>query len=220
MHKTKQIQFRFRKGMNVGQIDAALDPLLADAFIDTGDLDVLLDTSNPQSIVVGRTGAGKSALLLTLEDRCERVIRIEPSALSLQYLSNSTVLPVLTKAGVHLEPFYQLLWRHVFVMELIRHRFQLREDGGAASFLDRLSTALTANRAERAALEYYKEWNPTLWETTDVRVREITNKLQERIGHPVASPPSGRSWLRVRRSRRTRLSVLRRWIGRNVLSTR
>ncbi|MES2125212.1 MAG: hypothetical protein V4503_11055 [Gemmatimonadota bacterium] len=181
MAKEKQVSFKFRRGLNVGQIDATFDTFLRDAFVDVGESSILADTTSPKCIVVGRTGAGKTALLLRLEEIEERVIRIHPDALSLQYLSNSTMLPQMARAGVHLEVFYNLLWRHVFIMELIRARFNLREESGGLSFLEKITTALGANRAEKAALEYYRQWNPKLWETTDVRVREITSTLNERI---------------------------------------
>jgi hypothetical protein len=172
---------RFRKGMSVGNIDAEFDGLLKQAFVHTGDLDVLVDTKNPKSITVGRTGSGKTALLLKLEDYKEHVLRVHPDTLSLQYLSNSTILPQLAKLGVHLEVFYQLLWRHVFVMELIRDRFDLVDEGGQRSFLQRLSDLFVPNKAEKEALEYYRQWNPSYWESAEVRVREITSSLDERV---------------------------------------
>src|SRR5689334_20669901 len=102
----KQASFAFRKGVTVGNIEAELDGYLREAFIDRGDLGILQDTRSPKSIVVGRTGAGKSALLLQLEHSREHVIRIRPDALSLQYLSNSTILPNLAKIGIRLDLFY------------------------------------------------------------------------------------------------------------------
>src|SRR2546427_429192 len=105
---TKQVTFRFKKGMSVGNIAAEFDRLLEAVFVDTGDLGVLSDTTSPKSIVVGRTGAGKTALLMRLEEASEHPLRIKPTTLSLQYLSNTTILPNLAKLGVNLDVFYQL----------------------------------------------------------------------------------------------------------------
>ncbi len=177
----RQVTFRFQKGDSVGDIDAELDRSLDEDYVDTGDLAILRSIANPRSVVVGRTGSGKTALLKQLEKKSERVIRIHPGHLSLQYLTNSTIIPELVKMGVHLEPFYQLLWRHVLVMELIRNRFELREDSGRRGFLQRLGDRISINRAEKKALEYYTEWNPTFWENSDVRVQEITKKLRDKM---------------------------------------
>lgn len=176
------VKFRYQKGLNVGNIDAEFDSFLAEVFLDRGDLRILQDTKNAKSVIVGRTGAGKTALLLQLENTKEHVLRIHPDALSLQYLSNSTILPTLVRVGVNLDLFYALLWRHIFVMELIRARFNLLEDEGKRSFTQRVADFFTGfNQSEKAALDHYREWNPSFWETTSVRVKEITKSLDERL---------------------------------------
>ena len=53
-----------------GEADAENDlNFLADCFVDIGDFEVIENTEAPQSIVLGRTGIGKSALLEQLETR-------------------------------------------------------------------------------------------------------------------------------------------------------
>jgi hypothetical protein len=180
----RQATFKFRRGVTVGSVVAETDgTFLADAFLDTGHLSVLRDTANPKSVVVGRTGAGKSALLLKLEETEERAIRIRPGNLSLRYLNNSTIIPYLTKIGVRLDPFYQLLWRHVFVMELIRRHYGLDDEGAATNFLQRISTFVARNTSakKRRALDYFKNWNPRFWCESDIRVKEITDRLKESV---------------------------------------
>jgi GTP-binding protein EngB required for normal cell division len=72
-------EFVFRKHMTVGEADAENDQsFLEDCFVDIGDYEVLCNTSAPQCIVLGRTGAGKSALLEQVIRNQERVINIEP----------------------------------------------------------------------------------------------------------------------------------------------
>lgn len=175
------ITFRFKKGLSVGDVDAEFDRFLAEAFHDTGDLDLLRDTNVPKSVVVGRTGAGKTALLKRLEETSERVLRIDPATLSLQYLSNTTIIPYLQRLGVKLDLFYALLWRHILVMEIIRHHFDLREEAGQRSFWRKIADLWTLDKSEKHALEYYTEWNPSFWESSDVRVKEITNALKQRV---------------------------------------
>lgn len=182
--RSKQTGFRFKRGVTVGSVVAETDQrLLREAFVDNGQLDVLRDTGDPKSVLVGRTGAGKSALIVKLAES-ERVIRVRPTTLSLRYLTNSTILPYLTRLGVNLDPFYQLLWRHVFAMELIRHRFKLDDKPGPAGLIQRLVNGITGladSARKRRALEYYQTWNPQFWRDADVRIKDITNKLQDKL---------------------------------------
>ena len=53
-----------RQNFKIGELDAESDTLLLEnCFIDSGYLSKLLNPSDTSSIVIGRTGAGKSALL-------------------------------------------------------------------------------------------------------------------------------------------------------------
>lgn len=84
MAKIAKSDFIFKKHMSIGEADAEHDEkFLEDCFVDIGDYDVLADTEASQSIILGRTGVGKSALLSQIERNAERVIKIEPEELAL-----------------------------------------------------------------------------------------------------------------------------------------
>ena len=51
------------------------DRFLNQCFVDTGDYGTLVDCSNPHRIIVGRTGAGKSALICHLIQNVKRNIK-------------------------------------------------------------------------------------------------------------------------------------------------
>src|ERR1035438_7743741 len=79
MAKLRSSQFTFRKNDTVGAEGAELDHLyLADCFYDHGDLDIIRDCSNPSCIIVGRTGSGKTALMMKLQEYEENIISLEP----------------------------------------------------------------------------------------------------------------------------------------------
>lgn len=185
-----QVAFKFRKDMSIGDNAAEYDTLLRDAFLDTGDLDILLDTARPASVIVGRTGSGKTALITMLTERADRVLRVQPENLSMQYLSNTTVIAWLLERGVHLDVFYQLLWRHVLVMELIRDHFSLRDAEGQQNFFRRIADSLRFNKSEQKALKYYNEFNPEFWEESDVRVRQITDAFSSKLAAELGATPA------------------------------
>jgi hypothetical protein len=107
-------KFRFKTTDTIGAEDAAQDQsYLESCFVDTGEIAILRDCADHRRIVVGRTGSGKSALLIRFQDIADVVIPVKPESLSLQYISNSTILNYLMDLGVNLDIFFRLLWRHV-----------------------------------------------------------------------------------------------------------
>jgi len=181
--RTTQRVLKFKQNWSVGSNAAEHEDkdLLERAFVDTGVLELLRDTRGPKCVVVGRTGVGKTALLLQLERSSERVLRIRPDQLSMKYLVGSTILPRLRALEVDLGPFYQLLWRHVLTSEVLRHYFRLH-GGGPFDAPGRWTRLLRLfDRRKREALEYFRQWSPSFWADTDVRLREITQKLTDDI---------------------------------------
>jgi hypothetical protein len=177
--KSKPSEFKFRKHDNVGFENAELDEsYLRECYYEIGDLAVLLDCQNPRCIVLGRTGSGKSALLLEVEDQVEHPIRINPENLSLQYLSNSTILPKLEAMGVSLGLFYKLLWRHVFAVELIKAKFGLRTEADTRNFLERIWEFFVRDREKERVIDYLTEWGKEFWKDTEYRVKEVASKLE------------------------------------------
>lgn len=169
-------EFRFARLDSLGAAAAEHDEqFLIDCFVETDEANCILDTSNPRTIVVGRTGAGKTALLRHIE-RSTRAITIEPEALALAHISNSTILRFLDELGVDLDVFFKLLWRHIIAVEILRARFP--SDG--RNFLDKLLGFISGPRY-REALEYLRDWGESFWEETEYRTREITRKLEKEL---------------------------------------
>ncbi len=177
------IPFRFRKGASIGEPDAESDDrFLSRCFVDTGDYGTLVDCSNPHRIIVGRTGAGKSALIQHLLRNEENVIEISPENLSLNYISNSDVIAVLEKAGVKLDLFYTLLWKHVFATELLKRKYHLANEEKTKSwFSSFLPTLKKKDQSKERALEYLRDWGDKFWQETEYRVKEVTQKLENDV---------------------------------------
>lgn len=182
MARLRREQFRFRKHETVGAEGAEQDSeFLYECYVDTGDLDVLRDPVQAPSIVVGRTGVGKTALLMMLRQYEENVAWIEPDQLSLQYLSNSTILRRLEELGVNLDIFYRLLWRHIFAVELIQLKYKIRSESDQKNFLQRITENFFGDKKKTDALAYLVEWGQHFWEDTEYRIHEVTEKLEKDV---------------------------------------
>lgn len=182
-----EVLFKFKRNADIGTADAETDDkYLFDCFVDTGDLDVLRDPKNSRRIILGRTGAGKSALIRLLKEKEEHVIEIKPSDLSLNYIANSNILMYLDEAGVRLDPFFGLLWKHVFAIELIRRKYHLTNEESTTQWITQiLSHFQKKSHSKEKALNYLKEWGDKFWNETEYRIKEFTTKLEQDISGKV-----------------------------------
>mgnify|MGYP001317825289 CR=1 FL=1 len=174
-------QFKFRSSDRIGSAAAEDDyAFLVSCFVDNGQFDELVKGDLQHHIVLGRTGAGKTALLQRLEDKHVNVIRLDPEQLALNYLTNNTVLQFLVSLGVDLDLFFMLLWRHVMVVEVLRIRFRIRDEESKRHFFSVFETLFQTPKQQRA-LEYLDQWGGSFWLETDARVKEVTGKLESDV---------------------------------------
>lgn len=181
--------FRFRKNDNIGEAEAESDDeFLSKCFVDNGDIGTLLDCKASQRILVGRTGAGKSALIKMVQSRGDHVISVPPEQLALSHLSNSSVIKFFEEAGANLDVFYQLLWRHVLVVELLKHKYKINNEQSQRSFLQVLSQLVNPDKAKQQAVEYLRKWGENFWNETEYRVKEVTSKLESDLKSSLTTP--------------------------------
>lgn len=174
-------KFKFRRHATVGSAAAEEDEqFLLECFLDTGDLSTLVDCHNPRRIVLGRTGTGKTALLNQLAKQKD-VIVISPECLSFNYLTNSTILQFFLEAGVKLDLFFKLLWRHVFTVELIKKRYNITNDAEEKSFFTCIQEILFRDKKKERAVNYLLQWGKKFWEPTEYRIKEITNCIENKL---------------------------------------
>ncbi len=175
-------KFKFKKYQEIGSPDAETDHILESVFVEKDALIVLTDTNSQRSVLIGRTGSGKSAILQHIEKNQERVVRIDPEAMSLRFLSNSTLINYFKKNDVNLNFFYKILWKHVFVIELLRLYFSYdkkKNDNWVSQVILKLGNKFNPKR-ERA-LEYFQKWSQEFWIDTEKRIKEIENTVQKRF---------------------------------------
>lgn len=176
--------FKFKKNDRIGSSAAEDDSaFLYDCFIDTGDLSILKNIDDNRQIVVGRTGSGKSALLAKLSEiKSENVIKISPESLALTYISNSTIMNYFESLGVNLDPFFKLLWRHIFTIEVLNKHLSLdtpeKKRGVFERAFETIKTNAKKKKEAQETISYIKKWGQSFWQETEYRVKEITNKVE------------------------------------------
>ncbi|MCY4357005.1 MAG: DNA repair protein [Gammaproteobacteria bacterium] len=166
-----------KKGLKLGYLDAEADlELLETCWIDNGQLNDILDLNSPTSVVLGRTGAGKSALLykVSLEEKAEI---LDPNNISIRFLEHSNIIQFFTEIGVKLDLFYRILWRHILVVELLKLRYNLKNEGDNRNLLDRFRQWVGRDSLRKKALDYFTEWGDKFWLETDEQLQELTNKF-------------------------------------------
>ncbi|HGE8464509.1 DNA repair protein [Serratia nevei] len=168
-----------RQNFKIGELDAESDSQLLEAcFIDSGYLGKLLDPSDTSSIVIGRTGAGKSALLHMVANHAYKFKKLDPNDISIRFLEHSDIIGFFNTLNINLDMFYKILWRHILIMELLKIRHDIKSESDTNNFFTNLLGRLRKDEVRRKALEYFREWGDKFWIDTDTHLREITYKLE------------------------------------------
>lgn len=172
-------KYKFRKHDTVGNPSAEADAKFLDrCFVDNGELALLRDCAEQRSIVIGRTGSGKTALLNRLLACEERAIALEPQNLALDFISNSTIIQFFEALNVKMDLFYRFLWRHVFVVAVLKRHLGTENEDDTANWFDRLSLRLQGKKAYLDAFEYLKEFGRDFWKTTEIHLERLTKRVE------------------------------------------
>lgn len=171
-----------KRGLRIGDLEAETDKeLLSACFIDNGDLDLLVDVDKPESIIVGRTGSGKSALLLQIQKHVDKSKMLDPNDISIRFLEHSDIIQFFESIGVKLDLFYRLLWRHILTVELLKLRYDLKSENDGRGILTKLASMVERDPIKKEALSYFREWGTKFWLDTDQQLREVTEKLGQEL---------------------------------------
>jgi len=176
------------RNCSIGALDAETDEnLLSTCYVDNGCLEAVRDIAGSQAIILGRTGAGKSAALIRLAQVEANVIAVDPLDLAFKHIENSTIIGFFQAAGVNLDLFYRLLWRHVLITELLKYRYQLKDQSGTSRWFDALITRVRGDSAREKSLRYLRQWGDQFWLSTETRMREVTTKIEQDLHGSISS---------------------------------
>jgi hypothetical protein len=178
-HPKRGVEILIKKNVTIGALDAETDTeFIRSCFVEGTDYQCLVDSTNPRAIVLGRTGAGKTALLIRIEDTQENVVRLDPNDFSFRYIENSNIIRFFEELGVNLDLFYRFLWRHVLSVELLKKRYDIRNVRDQQGVFTRLDSIFARNPAKKKAIDYVRQWGDKFWEETEIRVRELLQKVE------------------------------------------
>lgn len=181
-----------KQNFKIGELDAESDTfLLESCFVDSGYLSRLLDSSTTASIVVGRTGAGKSALLHMVANNADKFKKLDPNDISIRFLEHSDIISFFEELNVNLDMFYKILWRHILIMEFLKIRHDIKSEYDTNNFFSGLLNKFKRNEIKKKAIEYFRAWGDKFWIDTDTHLREITHKLERDTKASIGSSFSG-----------------------------
>ena len=173
---------RIRSNFSLGGYIAESDPLLLESYYDNGDYGAIQALPDPHRFIIGRTGSGKSAAFAYLREmHPSNVVEIKPENLSLPYLMNLGVIQQLRLLNVHLEPFLRALWKHVILIEVLKHRYKINSPEQKQNALYNLFNALKRDPGKTKAVQYLEEFGDKFWCETDERVRQIAETFEKKV---------------------------------------
>ncbi|STZ64237.1 Uncharacterised protein [Moraxella lacunata] len=178
------MQVVIRPNTNIGELDAESDNrFLSECFVDNGLIEVLYDVEEVKSIVLGRTGSGKTATLMHIESESNknRVKLIDLENLFLNYIDNSNIIKFLQQNDINLDIFYRYLWRHILTIEFLKLKYpDWSESKKLANFISEIYQSITKPN-QKIAYEYLKNWSDKYWIETEENVKEIMENLTQNI---------------------------------------
>ena len=77
--------------------------------------------------------------------------------------------------------FYQVLWKHVICLELIRKRFKITNAIEGQSIFQKLYDFVVRDKAKQDAIDYLRQWDSKLWVTMDENIKGVTQKFENDI---------------------------------------
>lgn len=173
-----------KQSMNIGSGNAETDDeYLFDCFVDYGPVQQFLNVRSAAMVLSGRTGAGKTALIRHVEHITENSVELDPSEMSMNYVSNSDALRFLQAIGADLELLFQVLWKHVICIEFIRLRWHVDNEDKSRGVFQRISERFNRDARKDRALKYLREWEGKFWITMDQNVKELTESVERKILH-------------------------------------
>ena len=170
--------------MKIGHLDAESDhKFLSECYVDKKSMDLLINAGDSEALILGRTGAGKTASLLKIKEKVDsersKIINLEE--IFLKYIDNSNIIKFLSDLNINLELFYKYLWRHILTIELLKLKYPKINDKNKFSQLIQELRNLIRRTEEKSALHYLEQWSDKYWIESVENIEEIVKKFTKDV---------------------------------------
>lgn len=166
-----------------GSISAEGDKdIFLNAFFESANYDNAKDTKKLKFLILGRTGTGKTSILLKIQNDSEKSVFIDPAKLSMHYLANDDIIKKLVDLNLHMDLFFKYLWKHVIIIELIKLKYPANEKDERGLF-DRIIDIFNKSnkKISQNAKDYLNKYSGTFWETVDKNIEKITETVKNEL---------------------------------------
>ncbi|HCR88495.1 MULTISPECIES: P-loop ATPase, Sll1717 family [Psychrobacter] len=173
-----------KPNMKIGHLDAESDhKFLSECYVDKKSMDLLINAGDSEALILGRTGAGKTASLLKIKEKVDsersKIINLEE--IFLKYIDNSNIIKFLSDLNINLELFYKYLWRHILTIELLKLKYPKINDKNKFSQLIQELRNLIRRTEEKSALHYLEQWSDKYWIESVENIEEIVKKFTKDV---------------------------------------
>ncbi len=166
----------------IGRISAEADEeFLFECFVDSPALAELKLKDSPKMLLLGSTGAGKTAIIRKIQQESDSANLIQLDEMALGYLGNSDVINFLVSLDVNLDLFFQALWKHVILIEFIRLKFKVDNEEKSRYIFSQIFSAFSKDQRKAKGLDYLRKWESKFWISMDENIREITQNLESSV---------------------------------------
>ena len=193
--KNQPLRIRFRPDESIGDPDAGNDSFyLKECFVDTAFFDNLTDMSNGKSLLIGRTGTGKTACIQRIKHLSEtqnlKCVEVDVAQNFLGYISGLDLLNKWADTNKHnLTLFFKNMWKHIVIVNIIKKEFTSSD-----KFINQIYKFFSPSKKKederRKQLEAYVDsygedfWHP--WHSTSDVVKSTMKEIaiEGRVGIP------------------------------------
>ena len=169
----------------IGDPDAGCDSYLEECFVETGAFKSLLDRRDAKSLLVGRTGTGKTACIQRIKQLSDRYSEVDVAQKFLGYISNLNWLKDMADTdgrNLNLSLFFKNMWQDIILVSIITKIFPSRE-----TFQERysfFSSKKEEKKRRQKLVEYVDSYGPEFWNPSH-NACEVAQSTIKKIGAKV-----------------------------------
>lgn len=145
---------------------------LSRCFVETPEYRILCNFNDRKTILLGRTGTGKTALLKQLKENVDVYIEIKPNTFAIQYISNLPFIQMLRGQGVNLDVYYKFLWLHEIMSKIIKEYFAYKGQDFVQMFTERIKNPSRIGQMKK----YLKSYGNIFFE--EKGAEKVTTELE------------------------------------------